>query len=441
MSSNRSSTPSNRRTPSTKATSVSSRAKRSSAYDKDFEQNLIDHNIYPKGYEYPDDDSIPEPNNLDDIVEALAAPRASLSPSQFPRSKFKSFALANDRVISEGKVMSGILPTICGSADIPNEGNLAFTNLDSITDGTTVDAVPDLYDGSLPKDINKRVRQELNKTIVPTSHGRAPVAPNFFIEAKAPRGGADVAKRQACLDGAIGARAMHSLQNYGEDAPIYDGNAHTFSSTYHAGTGTLQLYAHHVTGPTAIEERPGYHMTQLKAYALTSDNEAFVNGATALRNARDLAQRQREAFIRSANAWASQTELPDSKATAWQDSHDDLQQKITNSYVGDSDDDGEVPATPQRHDCGESLGRDSPDSDDLSMSFTSNVTSNFSTVTTRPKRSRQSFSSPTQGSRSSKSRSRLTTTQTPAVSHAASTEQEPCELSELQNEAKGEAKR
>ncbi|KAM3447380.1 hypothetical protein MY3296_008775 [Beauveria thailandica] len=307
MSSNRSSIPSDRRTLSTKATSVSSRAKRSSAYDKDFEQNLIDHNIYPKGYEYPNDNSIPEPSNLDDIVEALAAPRASLSPSQFPRSRFKTFALANDRVISEGKVMSGILPTICGTADIPNEGNLAFTNLDSMTDGTTVDAVPDSYDGSLPRDINKRVRQELNKAIIPTGHGRAPVAPNFFIEAKAPRGGADVAKRQACLDGAIGARAMHSLQSYGADMPTYDDNAHTFSLTYHAGTGTLQLYAHHVTGPTHENERPEYHMTPLRGFTLTDTRETFIAGATAFRNARDLARRQRETLIRKANARASQT--------------------------------------------------------------------------------------------------------------------------------------
>lgn len=98
-----------------------------------------------------------------------------------------------------------------------------------------------------------------------------------------------MAKRQACLDGAVGARAMHRLQNFGEDAPVYDGNAHTFSSTYHAGTGTLQLYAHHVIGPTATEEKPKYHMTQLKAYALTFDKEAFIHRATALRNARDLA--------------------------------------------------------------------------------------------------------------------------------------------------------
>ena len=427
MSSSSSFASSNRRRQSTKATTVSSKAKRSSAYDKDFEQNLIDHNIYPKGYEYLDDDSIPEPGNFDGIVQALAAPRASLSPSSFSRSTFKNFALANDRVISEGKVMSGILPTICGNANIPNEGNLAFTNLDSITDGTTVDAVPDLYDGSLTKDIDKRVRQDLSKVIIPTSHGRAPVAPNFFVEAKAPRGGADVAKRQACLDGAIGARAMHSLQGYGEDKQTYDGNAHTFSSTYH--DGTLKMYAHHVTGPTAEGHRPQYHMTQLKAYALTSDREAFVQGATAFRNARDLARQQRETLIQAANARASQvqqlatmeptSETHDndacrygghSETAAWRDSHDDLQQHIA-QCAENSGDAGEAPTTPQ-HDYSSD---ESPDfgqnpatsgTDDPSMSFASSLTSNFSTDTARPKRSRQSFSSPIQESRSSKSRLR-----------------------------------
>ncbi|KAJ3499422.1 hypothetical protein NLG97_g356 [Lecanicillium saksenae] len=445
MSSNRSSTPSDRRTLSTKATTVSSRAKRSSAYDKDFEQNLIDHGIYPEGFEHTDGRSTPEPKNLDDIVKDLAHPRASLSPSQFSVSAFKSFKAANSRVISEGKVMADILPTIRGNSEIPNEGNLPFANLDSITNGTTVDAVPEWYDGSRAKEISKNVRQDLNKIIMPTSRARAPVLPNFFIEAKAPRGGADVAKRQACLDGAIGARALHSLQSYGEDVPTYDGNAHAFSSTYHAGTGTLQLYAHHVTGPTGMEERPEYHMTQLKAYALTSDKGAFVQGATAFRNARDMARRQRESFIRSANARASLTEAADSDSTAWQYSHDDLQQQIANNYAEDSDGNGEAPTTLQRRYRDESLelGQDSLalESDDLSMSFASNVTSNLSTDTTRPKRSRQSFSSPTHGSRSSKSRSRLTTTRPPVVSPAACTGPEPSELGQLQNEAKGKGKR
>ncbi|OAA34506.1 hypothetical protein NOR_08451 [Metarhizium rileyi] len=102
------------------------------------------------------------------------------------------------------------------------------------------------------------LRQDLRKTVIPTSHRRASIAPNFFVEAKAPHGGADVAKRQACLDGA---RAMHSIQNHGEDKLVYDGNGYTYSSTYH--NGQLLLYAHHLTAPTADGERPEYHMTQI----------------------------------------------------------------------------------------------------------------------------------------------------------------------------------
>ncbi|KAM3518110.1 hypothetical protein NHJ13051_008429 [Beauveria bassiana] len=437
MSSNASSARSSRRAQSTTATTVSSRAKRSSAYDKDFEQNLIDHGIYPEGFEHTDGRSTPEPENSDDIVRDLSQPRASLSPSQFSASAFKSFKLANSRVISEGKVMADILPIIRGNTDILNEGNLPFTNLDSITDGTTVDAVPDLYDGSHLKELHKTVRQDLSKLVIPTSHGRAPVVPNFFIEAKAPRGGADVAKRQACLDGAVGSRAMHSLQNYGENKPVYDGNSRTFSSTYHAGTGTLQLYAHHVTGPTVDGEQPEYHMTQMRTFGMTDTRETFIVGATAFRNARDLAQQQRQTFIRAANARASQLKLvgtSESSAglrkhddthvttqcpeeTAWQD--DDLQKHIAEACVEGCEDGGDTPTAPQylsALDESQDHGQDSGTDDPL-VSFVSNSRTS-GTVMNRPKRARESFSSPTQGSRSSKSRPPPTTGRSSVSPHA-----------------------
>ncbi|OAR00666.1 hypothetical protein LLEC1_07337, partial [Akanthomyces lecanii] len=412
MSPDRASASSSRRTRSTKATTVPSKAKRSSAYDKDFEQNLIDHGIYPEGFEHTDGRSTPEPKNLDDIVRDIAHPRASLSPSQFSASAFKSFKLANSRVISEGKVMADILPILRGNTDIPNEGNLPFTNLVSITNGMNVDAVPDLYDGSHAKDISKAVRQNLCETIIPTSHARAPVAPNFFVEAKAPRGGADVAKRQACLDGALGARAMHSLRTYGEEEPSYDGNAHTFSSTYH--DGTLKMYAHHVTGPT-----PEYHMTQIDSWGVSGNIDTFRRGATALRNARDLARRQRGTLIQAANARSSEAGLATVTGNTdqtyegtWHDSHDDLQQHIAESYVEEHEDCGEAIATPRHHydlDESEDVGQESAAlvTDGPSMSFVSSFTT-VSTDTTRPKRPRPSFSSPTQETPFSKSRSRST---------------------------------
>ncbi len=109
-----------------------------------------------------------------------------------------------------------------------------------------------------------------------------------------------MAKRQAMQDGAYGARAMHSLQSYSEGKPVYDGNAYTVTSTYHAGTGTLQLYTTHPTrGEDGIS--PEYHMTQVSGWALTGNIKSFREGVTAFRNARDWAQEQRDAFISAAN--------------------------------------------------------------------------------------------------------------------------------------------
>jgi hypothetical protein len=194
--------------------------------------------------------------------------RPSLSPSKFSDGTFEHFQDEHDHLGSEGDVMRKIIPVISGSTNIPNSGEVLFNNLESITDGATVDVKPDFYDGARFSDIDATVREDLSSLIIPsdTNAPRRPAAPNFFLEAKAPWGGADIAKRQAGLDGAIGARAMHALQNYGDEEPGFDGNAYSYSSTYHAGTGTLQLYTHHVTAPTAPGGRPEYHMTQVRAF-------------------------------------------------------------------------------------------------------------------------------------------------------------------------------
>jgi hypothetical protein len=65
---------------------------------------------------------------------------------------------------------------------------------------------------------------------------------------KGPDGSAVTARRQACYNGALGARALHSLQSYGQEASAYNGNAHTITSIYN--DGTLKLYTNHPTQPT-----------------------------------------------------------------------------------------------------------------------------------------------------------------------------------------------
>ncbi|GAB1312200.1 WW domain-containing protein [Madurella fahalii] len=396
---------------STGATTVSSKARRSSAYDDDFEQHLMDYNIRLPRHKLPDDRPAPKPENLHDCHQFLATNRPSLSPSRFTETAFEDFQQKNE-TRSEGSVMRNVIPIITGNASIPNENNLPFTNCESLTEGATVTPVPDFFDGAELGVVDKAVREDLNRTIIPTKHADVPVAPNFFLEAKAPKGGADVARRQACYDGAHGCRAMHALQNYGEEEPGFDGNAYTYSSTYHAGTGTLQLYAHHVTPPTVPGGRPEYHMTQLDSYAMTGKRGRFVEGATAFWNARDLAQRHRDRLIQAANAVARQSNIeapsePETGPVAEQyedstaDEFVDCEDHIESQAVGTKNHAAsgyvdEEPALPQYLHEGE--GEPSQESTSLdaetSMSFATSFTSNPSQRQTSSKRTRTSHSHP-----------------------------------------------
>lgn len=135
-----------------------------------------------------------------------------------------------------------------------------FKGLKSITSKITTAAQPDYYDGTNPGNIDEQVRNKLGPVIIPTVHARAPAVPNFFLEAKPPKGGCDVPKLQAALNGALGARAMHELQSYGQGEPVYDNNAYTLTSTYHGGQ--LKIYTTHITPPAGPGQLPEYHMTQ-----------------------------------------------------------------------------------------------------------------------------------------------------------------------------------
>jgi hypothetical protein len=85
------------------------------------------------------------------------------------------------------------------------------------------------------------------------------MAPNFFLEVKGPDGSLAVAGRQACYDGAIGARGMQSLRSFSQKTPIYDDNSYTITSTYH--DGQLKMYAVHVTAPAGPGKPLEYQMT------------------------------------------------------------------------------------------------------------------------------------------------------------------------------------
>ncbi|RMD41859.1 hypothetical protein DV735_g3278, partial [Chaetothyriales sp. CBS 134920] len=176
--------------------------------------------------------------------------------------------------------------------------NILFTSTVPIVNGIAL-AKPDYYYGARPEQIHSGIRDDLSKCIIPSKHTHLPAVPNFFLEAKGPdRSGAE-GLRQACHDGAIGARAIQSLRSYGQSNPVYDNNAYTISSTYHLGQ--LKMYSHTVSQPKGPGTRPEYYMHQLNAYSMTGNKDAFLQGATAFKNAMELTEEHRNTAILHAN--------------------------------------------------------------------------------------------------------------------------------------------
>ncbi|GAB0145576.1 hypothetical protein EsHS_00006003 [Epichloe bromicola] len=380
----------------------------SSRYGKEFEQHLRDHGVYMNNRKS-------KPLNTEEARARLEQSRASLSPSQFTAEQFETFQRKNEDVVFESDVMADVIPIICGSCRIPSKQNVLFTELAPLTTSNAVRPKPDHFDGANLEILNVEVRNdsEIKQNVIPTKHPSVPVAANFFIEAKGPDGNASVAHRQACYDGAYGARAMHALQNYGKSQPEYDGNAYTYSSTYHPATGTLQLYAHHVTAPSPTGERQEYHMTPTGAYALTHSRESFVQGAAAFRNARDTARRHRDHFIQAANSRHLGRGVRQQDED-WQDAHDSLQGQSTDACDHNPGNDPRTPDALQSSQTDDETPNPSQaptilGNEDLYLSLATSLTSSFGNEPiSRSKRARN-LTSPDNswGRRSSKSRARV----------------------------------
>ena len=163
---------------------------------------------------------------------------------------------------------------------------------------------PDRYYGARPEQLRRDIRSELSRQIEPSTRDDLPILPNFVLAAKGPDGSLAVAGRQASYDGALGARAMHTLQTYKQEQPKFDNNAYTISSTYHGGT--LKMFASHPSKPN-YSDRPEYYMTQLGSFSLTHDAEVFRQGASWFRNGRDWAKEQRDDAIRQAHEHSTST--------------------------------------------------------------------------------------------------------------------------------------
>ncbi|KAI0203077.1 hypothetical protein F4808DRAFT_449390 [Astrocystis sublimbata] len=241
--------------------------------------------IYPNRYRYPNGQTPPPLENLEEIMQDFIQKDADAG--------------------KEAQVMTTILPLIEGIVEDGRlvAGQVPFTNLRDPTDNLLVPGNPDRYYGARPEQLDRRVRTQLGKHIVPSTQHDLPIVPNFFLNMKGPDGTSAVAENQACYDGALGARGLNSLQAYSDPDLDSSNKAYTLTSTYI--NGTLKIYASYPLSRADPGIRREYAMMQVKAYALTSDIDAFRIGVSAYRNARDWAKQKRDEAIQRANETVS----------------------------------------------------------------------------------------------------------------------------------------
>ena len=121
----------------------------------------------------------------------------------------------------------------------------------------------------------------------------------MFLEAKGLDCSLAVAQRQACYDGALGARGMHELASYRQTEHSSNNGIKAVSSIYHGGQ--LKLYTHHIAQLDGPRTRPEYYMNQVNIWGMTGNKDTLRSGLTSFRNTVDWADERRELAISHAN--------------------------------------------------------------------------------------------------------------------------------------------
>ncbi|KAL9026875.1 MAG: hypothetical protein Q9180_007414 [Flavoplaca navasiana] len=313
-----------------------STAPKTSAYDPQFEQHLIDHGCYPMYYPSAAASFAARPKNFAAILASLQKP--TTSSSALTEQQFHKFLDRNRVAATESETMSGEIRNLAGEKHDSARENVLFNNLvglimdkkgeESTLSGPRVDS----YEGNSPTDLDASIRESLSAYIVPSSDTTRPCLPNFFLEAKGKKGDSDVVMRQAWHDGCLGARGVHELRAWIDPDTLEDNNAYTLACTYEPGNATLIVYTIHPhisnnKNHRRISSMPNRHyeyiMSQLDVVNMRKSPASFIEGMRLYENARLWAKEQRDDLYAAANLKAKSKE-PAFAGSGSQESSDEL---------------------------------------------------------------------------------------------------------------------
>lgn len=121
--------------------------KNSRSYSHNFQQKIIDSNIYPDRYKYSDNRVPPKSDNLKEMDEILIQSRFFLLLLQFSNKNFEEFQEANIYISKKNKAIKIMILII--KDKIKNgryiEKDILFINLKFLTNNIFTVTKPDLY--------------------------------------------------------------------------------------------------------------------------------------------------------------------------------------------------------------------------------------------------------------------------------------------------------
>jgi hypothetical protein len=280
-------------------------------YDRGFTIHLLDHNILPLEYDPPDGKEPEPPDNMREIEADIGAARG---PE--PAEDFQLFRKQYRRCSNEDAALQ-LLDTLEGDSAALLQSHLIrqkqmMSNLAPLTDGNMSHGSPDRAYGAAATELHRSVRQRLEGVVVPTGD-KDFICPNFVVHAKSDSGSMKVARGQAAYDGALAARGMQALWDFGDGPPDAQAQAarvaRTITCTW--AFGVLKMYATHREPDSEVppaglapREFPTYVSSLIGSWIMTDEEDQFLRGLTAYRNGLDWAKRQRDEVIGRANARA-----------------------------------------------------------------------------------------------------------------------------------------
>ena len=278
-----------------------SKTKKTSLYNSNFKQNLIDNYIYSSYYNFFDNWISSKLSNWKNINKKLKKSRLSLFLSRFSDKIFDIFIQINSRILNKNAVINNIFSVIQSTVCILSVKNLIFDNLESLIYSNLIDTKSDFYNKARSVQIDLQIREKLELYIISVIQKQISALFNIFIETKSFDKNTTVFKQQTCFDSILNTCNIYKLRLFKTDNTlVYNNNIYIITSIYY--DSQLKIYTIYFTQSIDYKKSSESYITQFNSWILTDFYKQFRQEISVFRNIRNWTKLKQDKLIAVVNS-------------------------------------------------------------------------------------------------------------------------------------------